>query len=194
MHSEDDELTHCLLDLVDGRSVLSGATAGRQLLSALIAATPSADAPTPVFLDFKGVQVATASFLRESIFAFRDYARHSLRNIYPVVANLNTSVAEELGFYVRARGDVLWSCNIDSHGKAIATRLIGDLDPAQRATFNAVLESGAISAPELAARFADTRIGPTAWNNRLSALASKGLLVEQRQGRSKSFTSLLEIA
>ena len=186
-------MKHCVFDLVDGQTVLSGAIAGRHLLSALIAATPSADVPTLLFLDFKGVKVATGSFLRESVIAFRDYARQSLRNIYPAVANLNTTVAEELDFFVCARGDVLWSCNIDCQGKAVAARLIGDLEPAQRATFNAVLESGAISAPELAIRFAHTRIGPTAWNNRLSALASKGLLVEQRQGRSKSFTSLLEI-
>ena len=187
-------MQNCLLDLVDGQTVLSGAGAGRQLLSALIASTPSADVPTPLFLDFNGVEVATASFLRESVIAFRDYARQSLPNIYPAVANLNTAVAEELDFFVRARGDVLWSCDLDLQGKVIAARLIGDLVPAQRATFNAVLESGAISAPELATRFADAGIGPTAWNNRLSALASKGLLVERRQGKSKSFSSLLEIA
>ena len=44
------------------------------------------------------------------------------------------------------------------------------------------------------ARFADQRIGATAWNNRLSALATKGLLVERKQGKSKSFSPLLEIA
>ena len=187
-------MRHCLLDLMDGQTVLSGAVAGRRLLSDLIAATPSADSPTPFFLDFNGVEVATASFLRESVIAFRDYARQSLPNIYPAVANLNTAVAEELDFFVRSRGDVLWSCDLDLQGKVIAARLIGDLDPAQRATFDAVLEYGVISAPELATRFADARIGPTAWNNRLSALASKGLLVERRQGKSKSFSSLLEIA
>ena len=184
----------CLLDLMDGQTVLSGAIAGRRLLSALIAAAPSADSPTALFLDFNDVEVATASFLRESVIAFRDYARQSLPYIYPAVANLNAAVAEELDFFVRSRGDVLWSCELDLRGNVIAARLIGELDPAQRVTFNAVLESGAISAPELATRFADTRIGPTAWNNRLSALASKGLVVERRQGKSKSFSSLLEIA
>ncbi|NJO33858.1 MAG: hypothetical protein HC869_12650 [Rhodospirillales bacterium] len=53
---------------------------------------------------------------------------------------------------------------------------------------------GAITAPELAARFSHQGIGPTAWNNRLSALATKGLLVERKQGKSKSFSPLLEIA
>lgn len=177
-----------------GQPVLAGAISGRRLLSALIAATPSADVPTFAFLDFSEVQVATASFLRESVIGFRDYARQSLPNIYPVVANLPAAVTEELDFFVRARGDVLLSCSLASDGNVTGARLIGDLDPVQRATFDAVREFGAISAPELAARFADQHIGPTAWNNRLSALACKGLLIERRQGKSKSFSPLLEIA
>ena len=187
-------MRHRLLDLMDGQTVLSGAIPGRRLLSALIAATPSPETPVPAFLDFSGVEVATASFLRESVIGFRDYARLSLPNIYPVVANLAAAVAEELDFFVRARGDVLWSCNLDPQDEVVAARLIGDLDPAQRATFDAVQELGAISAPELATHFADQHIGPTAWNNRLSALARKGLLIKRRQGKSKSFSPLLEIA
>lgn len=191
--NEESELRHRLLDLMDGNRILSGAVAGRRLLSALIADTPSAIDPTPSFLDFGGVEVATASFLRESVVAFRDYARQSLPNIYPAVANLNAAVAEELEFFARSRSDVFWSCKLDLQGNVTAARLIGDLDPAMRTTFDAVLESGATSAPELATRFEDEGIGPTAWNNRLSALTSRALLVERRQGKSKSFSPLLEI-
>ena len=115
-------MRHCLLSFVDGQTVLSGAVAGRRVLGALIVATPTADTPTPLFLDFNGIEVATASFLRESVIAFRDYARQSLPNIYPVVANLNPTVAEELDFFVRVRGDVLWGCGIDPHGNVIDAR------------------------------------------------------------------------
>jgi hypothetical protein len=187
-------LRHRLIDLTGGQTVLSGAILGRKLLSALIAATPSPAAPTPVFLDFTEIKVATASFLREAAIGFRDYARQSLRNAYPAVANPELAVAEELDFFVRARGDALWCCELGSDDTVISARLIGELDPAQRSTFEAALELGAITAPELAARFADQRIGPTAWNNRLSALATKGLLVERKQGKTKSFSPLLEIA
>jgi hypothetical protein len=179
---------------MDGQTVLSGAIPGRRLLSALIGATPSASTPTLVFLDFGGVEVATASFLRESVIAFRDYARQALPNIYPIVANLPPAIVEELDFFVRARKDVLVGCDLDMTGNVVAARLVGDLDPAQRATFDAVREVGAISAPELAARFANQHIGPTAWNNRLSALANKGLLIERRHGKTKSFSPLLEMA
>jgi hypothetical protein len=190
---EDCELRHRLINLTGDQTVLSGAISGRTLVSALIAATPSFAAPTPAFLDFTAIEVATASFLREAVIGFRDYARRSLENVYPAVANLAPAVAEELEFFVRARGDVVWSCELGSGDNVISVRLIGELDPAQRSTFDAALELGAITAPELAARFADQQIGPTAWNNRLSALATKGLLVERKQGKTKSFSPLLEI-
>ncbi len=183
-----------LIDLMGGRTVLSGAIPGRKLLSALITTTPSAEVPTPAFLDFAGVEVATASFLREAVIGFRDYARQSLRNVYPAVANLPPAVAEELEFFVRSSGDVLWRCELGPDDVVFSARLIGELDPAQLATFKATRDLGAVTAPELAARFADQQIGPTAWNNRLSALATKGLLVERKQGKSKSFSPLLEIA
>lgn len=191
--SEDGELRHSLIKLTGGQTVLSGAISGRTLLSALIAATPSVAVPTPAFLDFTDIQVATASFLREAVIGFRDFARQSLGNIYPVVANLAPSIAEELEFFVRSRGDVLWNCELGTGENVINARLIGELDPAQRSTFEAAIELGAITAPELAARFADQQIGPTAWNNRLSALATKGLLVERKQGKTKSFSPLLEM-
>ena len=187
-------MRHRLIDLSGGQTVLSGAIPGRKVLSVLIAATPSTESPAPAFLDFDCIQVATASYLREAVIGFRDYARQSLLNVYPVVANMVPAVTEELDFFVRSRGDVIWSCDLDAEDRVVGARLIGNLDPAQRSTFNAVIEFGAITAPELAARFADQGIGPTAWNNRLSALAAKGLLVERKQGKSKSFSPLLEIA
>ena len=186
-------MRHRLIDLTGGQTVLSRAISGRTLLSALIAATPSSAGPMPAFLDFTAIEIATASFLRESVIGFRDYARRSLENVYPAVANLAPTVAEELEFFVRTRGDVLWSCELGSDDNVVSARLIGELDPAQRSTFDAALELGAITAPELAARFGDQQIGPTAWNNRLSALATKGLLVERKQGKTKSFSPLLEM-
>jgi hypothetical protein len=185
---------HQVLKMMDGRSVLSGAMAGRKLLTALISATPPSDAPIAAFLDFKGVAVATTSFLRDAVIGFRDYVRLSLANIYPVAANLEPAVLEELEFFLRARNDVFWICDLDKTERVNHARLLGDLDPTQRATFDAVRELGAVTAPELATRFPNQNIGPTAWNNRLSGLAAKGLLVERKLGKTKSFSPLLEIA
>ena len=40
----------------------------------------------------------------------------------------------------------------------------------------------------------ESGIGPTAWNNRLSNLASRGLLIERRGGKTKTFAPVLEIS
>jgi hypothetical protein len=187
-------MRHEVLKLMEGRKVLSGGIPGRKLLTALIAVTPPASVPTAAFLDFAGIAVATSSFLRESVIGFRDYARLSLANVYPVAANLEAAVLEELEFFLRTRNDVFWVCDLGPGEKVSGAKLVGELDPAQRTTFDAVRELGAVTAPELAARYPDQSIGPTAWNNRLSGLAAKGLLVEQRTGKAKSFSPLLEIA
>jgi Transposase IS116/IS110/IS902 family len=110
----------------------SGGIAGRWLLSVLIGATPSSETPIiAVFLDFSCSDVATASFLRKAVIGYCDYARLSLPNFYPAVANLPSAVAEELEFFGRARCDALWCSELDEHDADIATRLIGEQDPAR---------------------------------------------------------------
>jgi len=190
--SEDDELRYSVLELVSGQTILSGGIAGRKLLNALIANTPAVVSPTTAYLDFAGIELATASFLRESVVGFRDYARLASPNVYPVVGNLAAAVFEELDFFLRSRADAFWMCTLDETDQVTAACLIGELDSTQRATFDAVAASGAATAPELAARSPEQKIGATAWNNRLSGLAAKGLLVERRLGKTKSFSPLLE--
>ena len=46
--------------------------------------------PEEIYLDFEGVEIATASFLREAVFAFRDTIRRDHRTITNLfVANAN---------------------------------------------------------------------------------------------------------
>jgi hypothetical protein len=175
-------------------NILTGAEAGRRLFTKLVAVARAPAEPEPAFLDFSGVAVATSSFLRESVVAFRDYARSTLATIYPVIANANEPVAEELAFYLRQRADAIWACDLDPNGASVNVRLLGELDEVQRATLDRVIHLGTTNAPALAAQSAEVSgIGPTAWNNRLSNLASRGLLVERRGGKTKTFAPVLEI-
>lgn len=179
--------------LTGGQSrVLAGSAAGRKLLATLIDATPAGTAPQKVFLDFTGVEVATVSFLRESVVGYRDFTRSTRQNIYPIVTNPEPAVLEELEQLVAARNDVLWCCWLDAQDNVARQQFIGELDPAQCQTFEMVCELGTSTAPQLAAHFPDIGIGTTAWNNRLSGLAAKGLLVETRRGKTKTFRPVLE--
>lgn len=179
--------------LVGGQTrILAGSAVGRKLLAALIESTPAGTALEKVFLDFAGIDVATVSCLRESVMGYRDFTRSTRQNIYPIVANPSPAVLEELELLLKARNDALWCCWFDVQGKLIRHQVLGELDPAQRQTFEKIRELGTSTAPQLADHFPDLGIGATAWNNRLSGLVAKGLLVETRQGKSKTFRLALE--
>lgn len=183
-----------IFDLADGKSILTGSLAGRKVLSDLIAALRPELSSKIVFLDFAGVEVATSSFLRECIVGFRDFARTSQANLYPVVANAGPSVIEELDFFARQRGDVFWTCTRDLGGNLASIKLVGELEPVLHTTFEHIKRLGEATAPQLAALGEDEGVKPTAWNNRLASLAAKGLVVERRVGKTKNFAPLLEVS
>src|SRR3546814_12965751 len=76
--------------------------------------------PTLAFLDFAEVDIATGSFLREAVMGFRDFCRNAAGMIYPVVANANAIIEEELATYLRGRNDAIWACThaTDENGRA----------------------------------------------------------------------------
>lgn len=175
-----------------GAEVLAGAPNGQKLLVKLMERTgKESAAPEPVFLDFAGVKVATASFLRESAVAFRDTVRNRRSNFYPVIANANDVVIEELRIVVAQHGDVLLLCTLDRNNQVREPRLVGDLDPKQRVTFNLVRERGETDAAQLMRDHGKGEgVKQTAWNNRLAALANLGLVVELSEGRAKRYRPL----
>ena len=106
---------------IGGSNVLAQAAGGRAVLRKLLAITDAEpDRPEPVFLDFHDVEVATSSFLRESVLGFRDATRTRRSNFYPVISGANATVKEELLDMLRLRGEAMLSCNLSS--ARIATR------------------------------------------------------------------------
>lgn len=173
-----------------GGPILTGAVNGRVMLGRLIAAaTPEPQWPQPAFLDFSAVEVATASYLRESVLAFRDLVRGRRSTFYPVIANANNDLRDELAELMRTRGDVLITCTLNADDGVAEIGLIGDLDPKQRITFDLVHEHGETDAGELMRAYGESEglKHTTAWNNRLSALAARGLLMEISRGRAKRY-------
>jgi len=181
-----------MMELVGG-AVLAGAVSGRKALAKLIELTDQEPlVPEPVFLDFAGVDVATASFLRETVLAYRDTVRRRRSNFYPVIANANALVEEELKVLVTSDGNVLMLCALDENNHPHEPRLLGKLDPKQRLTFDLVQRRHETDAAELMREYGENEgVKQTAWNNRLSALANRGLVVELSEGRAKRYRPLL---
>lgn len=186
---------HIDMKEIGGSNVLAGAPNGKVALGRLldrVSAEPAT--PEPVFLDFAEVDVATASYLRESAVAFRNVIRGRDSLYYPVLANINESIRDDLLELARGRSDVFVTCAVSGTGKVSGPALVGELEAKQRLTFDLVRQHGEIDAGELMRRYGEreqTRHA-TAWNNRLSSLASLGLIVELRQGRLKRYRPLFK--
>jgi hypothetical protein len=136
------------------------------------------------------VEVATASFLRETVLAFRDTVRRHRSNFYPVIANAAPLVAEELKVLVASHKDVLMLCALDQDGRPHQPQILGELDPKQKFTFDLVQQSGLTDATQLWRENGPKETVKTAWNNRLAALANLGLVVELSEGRTKRYRPL----
>lgn len=183
------------IDLIElcNNQVLAGSLNGRAVLNQLLAKSArEPNEPETIFLDFSGVEVATASFLRESVLAFRDIVRRRRSHFYPVVANANEVVRDELMELLRLRRDVIMACVISENSAVAQVSLMGELDPKQRLTFDLVQAHGETDAGTLMRKYGGGEgvKHPTAWNNRLASLASLGLVIEQSQGRAKRYRPL----
>lgn len=171
-----------------GGSILAGAREGRAAQERLLVQA-LADFLEVIELDFSGVEAATASYLREAVFGLRAaLERHGVRTPL-IILNANQVVEEDLALVARSLGTSIVSGSI----VAQRGRVLGVLDEAQRETLSALARLGEASASELHDQVpSDPPVQVTAWNNRLAALASKGVVVEIRRGREKRFRPVLK--
>lgn len=176
-------------------TILAGALNGQTAFTRLLqAANPEPREPEPLFLDFSGTEVATASFLREAVFVFKAHLRLQSSNFYPVVANIDDAIRDELDILADAKNDVLLVCDLGTDELVSEVAMVGRLDPKQEITFDLVQNLQEVNASGLMKRLGDKEktTSVTAWNNRLAGLVSRGVIREFTRGRSKIYRPLLE--
>ncbi|MBY5903940.1 hypothetical protein HFO88_26860 [Rhizobium leguminosarum] len=174
--------------------VLAGAVNGKIAFAGMIKNIPDAAVPPQaLFLDFGGIDVATASYLRESVFALKTYLRSRSSSYYPVIANANADIWDELAVIANAKNDVMVTCTLLDDGATNNVELVGSLDPKQQMTFELVLKFDEVDANYLMEQFgeAEKTKSTTAWNNRLASLSARGIIREYTKGRSKYYRPLL---
>jgi hypothetical protein len=175
--------------------VLAGRLEGKRIFRRVLEELPIFPDTTLLLLDFRGVELATSSFLSEAVLPLRDHLRFRRPPAYVVVANLSEKVAEELDELLVRMGEAILSCDISANGDISEVHLSGRLEQKLLDTFNLIRQKGLASAVELHAESHESGgIGPTAWNNRLNILTGKSLVVEIAEGRTKKFQPVLETA
>lgn len=171
-----------------GNPVLAGAIDGRALLSRLIAITAKEPASSELLvLDAIAVDLWTSSHMRESLLGIRDTLRRAKSKWYPVLANPNSAVREEAEHLLDLKRDAILICETDSSGRVVDCIPTGRIEEVQRHTFELVKARGDTSAAELRDFCPYPPVELTAWNNRLSSLAERGLVIEESKGRLKRY-------
>lgn len=179
----------------DTEPVLAGRLDGKRSFARTLETLPIITAPTLVLLDFNGVELATSSFLDEAVIRCRDHLRLGRSPAYLMVANLKAQIEEELSDLLVRASDAMVSCTITGNGHIDNKKMLGALEPKLSETLELVKQKGSASAVQLhdEAEESEKKIGPTAWNNRLSSLAAKSLVVEMVQpGRTKKYRPIME--
>ena len=175
------------------RGILAGARLGKFVFLELVGKTlDEPRSPQAIALDFKGVDIATASFLRESVFSFKSVMRMRESAFYPFVANFNQEVREELDILAKAMSEVVIGCRLTSSYIPRNVEVIGTLEPKLQLVFDFINRNSQVGAVSLRKNFSDD-VGErsTVWNNRLAALASRGLIKVVSNGRSKIYKPVI---
>jgi hypothetical protein len=176
-------------ELAGEKAFLSG-LGGKWIYPKLVASIDHREQPSVVFLDFAGITVS-GSFFSQAILPLRVFARRM--NAYLVLSNLNPDSLDELGWLLDIGTDAVYICELDQGDGIKKARWIGNLDPKQRLTLQALISEKECDAGKLAELFPGEDIRLTGWNNRLAALAKKGLAMEIKDGRSKRYRPVLGI-
>ena len=161
-----------LRDLTAEFPSLTGVARARQLLAKLIVWTADESPKGTLILDFTGIADASASFLRDSILAFRDYVRAYQPDVFPVLANIADTVREEFDTLLKSRNEAMPACRLDDAGKPVEATVIGALEPSLSQTLDMIRERGQVALSEL-----PTDIKSTTWSNRLASLIRQGFVV-----------------
>jgi hypothetical protein len=175
--------------------LLAGRLSGQRAFVAALEQFPELSEPALVLLDFAGVELATSSYLSEVLVPLRDHLRLRRQPGYAVASNLAEKVREEIEEMLRRSGDAFLTCATDITGQINDVQLCGKLDDKLQETLRLVSSKRETTAAQLhdESRAVDL-VGATAWNNRLATLATKSLVMEILQGRTKKYRPVLEIA
>jgi hypothetical protein len=188
MNSMNSRTVLPLSSLTEDFASLTGVGRARQLLARLIDWTAKQSIQGALFLDFRGIESASASFLRESVLAFRDYARSYQPELFPVVANLDDALREEFEVLLDQRREAMLGCCVDREGIVTEPEVIGTLEPGVKATLDAIRKRGTVSPGELV----NETVVASTLSNRLASLTRQGFVQSWNEGNKRQYQFVLD--
>ena len=171
---------------------LTGVTRARQLLAGLIDWSASESPSGTLILDFRDVPEASASFLRESVLAFRDYVRAYQPDVFPVIANMTEPVREEFDILLRNRREAMLGCRLDNSPVPVEPVVLGLLEPGLCKTLDTIRARGQVTLAEL--RELSPPTSATTLSNRVASLIRQGFVVTSQEPNKRAYRFVLSEA
>lgn len=168
--------------------LLVGVQAGRSALTLLIKAASRRPLAQLVALDFQGIELATASGLRQLLVPFWSWLLE--RGAVGVVANANADTLDDVRLVAEAC-ERQFICAQLADGRLRRPVLYGPLDAKLALALELVLEAGEADAKTVHERSQEKTL-VTVWNNRLAALEALGLLSQRKVGKTKLYSPVLK--
>ncbi len=179
---------------ITGLDTLAGKVGGLRDFPKFVAALEETPSGSTVFLDWSGVEISTASYLGTTFVPLLRMAMAGELDRYFVVCGMNKTCLDEFKLVLELQGLVALVGNLGRDGLVHNVQVLGTLDLAYTKTLDAVQHVNLATASQLHKRDAQThtRIGKTAWINRLSKLHRLRLVRKQRIGREYVFQTVSE--
>jgi hypothetical protein len=170
--------------------ILQGKLPGKRHFARLCELLSDTPPGSPVHLDFAGVELVTGSWANALFVPLFQWVSDGSIDLFPIICNAQDDWLDDLALVAE------WTrcCFIVANGSLPARRgtLIGQLDPGQRSTLEAVLELGTTTGAKLERKKPAERVKATAWNNRLKDLYDKRLLRREKQGREQVYAPVIK--
>ena len=168
-------------------TVLVGTTRGQAGHSALLRHLRGVQDQT-VVLDLAHVEVLSASYFLEAMWPLGSWCQENGSAL--VLANINGAVADDIAVSLKAYGGAVIVGTL--HGVRLTHPcILGQLDDKLDLTLRLVCDAGVADAGSIAKASGETTV-VTAWNNRLVTLNKMGLLREEKQGKTKFYSPIVE--
>jgi hypothetical protein len=170
--------------------MLIGRGGGRRDFPKFVEATFAALEGETVLWDWSGIRVATASYFAAAFVPVMKMLVSGGLDKYFVLHGLNINCEDELKFVLESEGLVTLVADEVKGGRVLSARPLGKLDSVHAETLNRVVRKPGISAKRLYAESISkgrTKIGMTAWINRLVSLYRLRLIKRKRVGRQFTY-------
>jgi hypothetical protein len=184
-------MTRIRIRQLTGLDTLAGKSGGLRDFPKFLAAIEQMPSGDTVVLDWSGIEIVTASYLGATYGTLLRMAMAGDLDRYFVVTGLNKNGLDELKLVIDVQKLIALVGDSEEDGSLHNVHFLGSLDPAYAETLQAVQKIKTASALDLYKRAQTrTRIGKTAWINRLSNLHRLRLVRKLRVGRQYMFESV----